>query len=314
VVCIFFRQYLLVMLPLGWQTYGVISSPLIDKFSLVAHDLLAGYGLTGLLGALLLWLAAPAFFTRDIAYLLWLLAACVGSVFLNGGWEYTQYPFMVTALLLAVATTARLMAACGLLDQAKRQIYGALAVTLLFIASVVHHYVYPATWRAMADIAMQATRGRPIGVHEMVAPAEAKANIHLAQRPRFMLLSTNLWNVDLLKDGSARRHIGRFDYLWPLPALLQMEADPSRQAAYTRWSAYLSESVASDIAQGRPDMVIIDKSPVQRSLPPFYPLLDWFTRNPNFAQAWASYELVDTINECNPRDQTDCAYDIYYLK
>lgn len=310
VVVLFFRAYITSMLPIGLQTYAAISWPWESKMSMITEEMFGGYGITGLAAVVLLWIFAPRFYDPVLTYVLLLLLAGLGDYVLNGGWYYTQYPFIAMALVLAVAAGARLVLACS----QKRQPLMLIAVCALMAGGLAMYYVIPAAWRADWDIRLQRERGHTLSTIEQPAEVRKRVEAHLDSHPRFMFLSTNYWSVNLLKEGTPRTNVSRFDYLWPLPGIVALQTQPntrSRQESLMRW---LVGGLVEDITRHAPDMVIIDVSTEQRSLPNSYDLMEMLNTYPDFTRAFAKYRLADIIDKCNPQQKENCAYRVYYRR
>lgn len=307
-IFIFFHTYITTIMPVGLETYGAISWAWDDKMSVIKNDLITGYALTGFLALLVVWLWVPGFYDTIITYVLFLMLASIGSYVLNGGWYYTQYPFMVLAFALMVATGGKLIQACTY----KNQRIALIVICALLAAGLYHYYADPIIDRAKSDIAVQRDRGHPLENPEIQVAAATKLDTHFTGHPRFIFLSTNFWSVNLRKTGTPRDNVGRFDYLWPLPGIVAMDNHPDKKKTQDWLTRYMGESVADDLNRHMPDMVIVDISPYQRALPTSYKILGFFNRNPQFVTAWRHYRLVDTINACNKDTEADCAYEVYY--
>ena len=124
----------------------------------------------------------------------------------------------------------------------------------------------------------------------------------------------NLWSVNLLKPGTNRENVSRFDILWPLPGILRLGDTPEGKASYETLSAWFNASLAFDIQNHKPDMIINDISPVKRSLPLNYNMMDFMNTSPRFKAAMGQYALVDKVDYCKPPVQTICAFEVYYRK
>jgi hypothetical protein len=303
-VLVFHDAYVREVLPIGWRTYDVLGWSMESKFDIVWRELLLGFATPGLLATLVLLVVAPHHTGASLAYLYLLLLAAIGNFLLNGGWYYTQYPFIAVSLPLAV------VAGCGLMVGIAHSPRILIVVTLVLAGGLGYFYVKPALWRAGWDMYVQRTRGHPLSTIEMHPAPAAKIEAYLAARPRFMFLSTSLWATNLLKEGTRRENVGRLNYLWPLPGMLRyQQAEPETY----RWlSTWLTNGVAADLERHKPDMVIVDVSTSQRSLPTDFRIVPWLSRSDHFAKAWKSYSLAERIDACTAQIRENCAYELYF--
>jgi hypothetical protein len=309
-VWLFFREYLVQVLPVGLETYRVFSWQWPDKLGAIEKDMLGGYGLTGILAAMTLWFWVPAHYERGIVYIVLLMVAGIVSYAASGGWYYAQYPFMAMAFVLAVAAGGKLVWE----GTERKQLFTTLVLSALVAGGLGYYYGQPVAWRSYWDMTQQAQRGQPLSNLLPNGRAMARINAHLRSHPAFLLLSLDLWGANLLREGSDREPLGRFDYLWPLPGILQLENHPEKRKVYDSLVDYLTRSVAEDLQRHTPQMVIVDVSPYKRLLPLSYDMLAFFNKDPRFAAQWEQYNLADKLNSCTPDAQAMCAYEFYYRR
>jgi hypothetical protein len=309
-----FPQYFFTVLPAGLKTYGAIGWSPIAKWGVIMRDFLGNYAMPAFIMTLVMLCTFPQFLTPTIAYLYLLLMAAVISYELNFGWYYTQYPFIAIALVTAVALTSRLIQAFAEIKPAVlRWACLALLVTLSG-AQLFMTFWKPISERAQKDLFLWSERGHTLVTMELPPIADSALSNHLQSHPRFMFFTLDLWSVNLLKEGTPRENVGRFDSLWPLPGIMQLENDPAEQSQAKQLSQWLTDSIASDIESHKPDMIINDVSPEKRRLPPRFDMMYYFHKSPRFTQAILSYELVDRFNACTASIQSVCAFDVYYRK
>jgi hypothetical protein len=313
-VLAYFSQYLFTVLPAGLKTYGAIAWSAGDKWKVMSHDLLGNYAMPASIMTLAMLCTFPQFFNLTLAYLYVLLMAALASYALNYGWYYTQYPFIAIALVTAVVVTSRLIQAFAEIKSAFLRWMCWLFVLALISAQMFMVFWKPMSERAQRDAFLWHERGRTLVTMALPPIADAKLDDHLQRHPRFMFFTLNLWSVNLLKDGTPRESVGRFDILWPLPGILQLQHNPQEQSNALKLSQWLIDSVASDIERQKPDMIIHDTSPDKRSLPPKYDIMSFFYTRTRFTQAMLSYELADRFNTCTTSIQSACSFDIYYRK
>lgn len=312
-IYVFFSAYPLEILPLGRATYAAISWGWGSKLSVMQSELIGSYGLVAIMGTVWLFFINQYKLPRWLGYCWFLLGGGIMSYVFNGGWRYTQYPFMVMALITMSLVIAAIVDHYGL---KKRTIATGGRIALgLFLYSFVTVYALPAWNRANTDISFQSRYGHPLESQALSQPITDKLNPHFDSHPKFVLLSTNFWGVNMATQGEGRQHVGRFDYLWMLPGLLEMKNQPKRPRNYTKLFKYTAGSIADDLNRHTPDMVIVDTSPAQRSLPAHYDILGYFQRDADFAESFSHYTLAEAINLCGTEGAPDnCAYHVYYRK
>lgn len=306
IVLLFFREYVWGVVPLAMHTYAAIAWPWGSKWNVVTGELFS-YVLPSLIAMGFLWFIEPRAPRRGMGYLCLLLLAAVLSYLVNGGWYYTQYPFIAVALVWLVLVGARLAEACR---------HAAVLLLDVLIVGAVFYAIFatPALSRAGWDIAVQRERGHPIENIEIHPPARAKIDAALDAHPRYIYLGTSVFSVNLLKANTPRDEVGRFDILWPLPGLLALGQDASQQATYAKYRDYFTGALAADLARHAPDMVINDVSPVQRGLPLSYNALGLLKQDARFAGEWQNYRLSEVFDTCSDKVRANCAYEIYLRK
>jgi hypothetical protein len=85
---------------------------------------------------------------------------------------------------------------------------------------------------------------------------------------------------------------GRFHALWMLPAVSKGLIPVAQQDAVI---AQATEIVTQDLISWKPDYVVVDRrsdTPTLRGHEVKY--IAWFSRSPEFVQAWSSYKLVNS--------------------
>jgi hypothetical protein len=184
----------------------------------------------------------------------------------------------------------------------------------VFATIAYHSHILPAYSRALWDMGSTAFRGDPIQNIQMHAEARKKIDAHLDSHPRFIFLTTSLRAVNLMKNGSPRVNVGRYDYFWPLPGILSYEKSQYQRDTYESLLKYFVGTIRDDIKEYSPDMVIHNISPYQWGLPPSYRMIDLFLTDSSFVEEWKHYSLVETVNACTKDSNKDCAYEIYYRK
>ncbi len=293
-------------LPVGLETYKPSAAVGQQKVDVMESDLLGVLSVARVCSDIAVAAIRTAREGGAIPYLLWILLAALGLRALNGGWYYTQYPFIAVALVFSIAGGSRLIASIA---ATRRRPVLLLVTSAVLAAALVYFYVYPAEWRAGWDMNLTRDRGHTLATVEMQPDASAKIDAHLDAHPRFMFMALNLWSVNLLKEGTKRQNVGRFDCLWPLPGILEKETTPKGK----QLAEWFATSLAEDLERHKPEVVIVDTSPYQRSFPASFDIIGWLEQHASFAQAWNNYKRVDKSTPAR-RTCRLTAYDVYYLK
>ncbi len=309
-----FQQYPFTILPAGLKTYAAIGWDRSAKWDAVEHELLRKYALLPLAATMTILCTFPQFLNLTIAYLYGLLLAALVSYVLNYGWYYTQYPFIGIALVLGVVSTATVLQAFALISSSIIRWFCRGVVLCGAIAQLYLFYWLPIAARATEDSMLWRTRGHTLVTFEMPPAAAERISKHLDLHPRFMFFTVDLWSVNLLKDGTPRENVGRFDILWPLPGILKLREKDDEQGSYDTLSEWLIDSVSSDIERHKPDLIINDVSPTKRVLPWKYNMLNFFNTSQRFIDAMEGYELVDRFDYCQQSIAMACSFDVYYRK
>jgi hypothetical protein len=311
---VFFSDYVFTVIPIGLQTYAFLGWSSDSKADIIKNILLRVYAPTCLVAVIALRLAAPAQYASWINYLLLLLLACIASYVLNGGWWYCQYPFISLSFFLAITGGATLIKATG---QLKSPLKAACIPLLIFIGisyGLNRSFISPSYQAIRWDILSEKKSGHPLSTVDLPAATQAELDSYLSRYPRFMMLTTHYFSINLIARDDTLKNASRFDFLWPLPGLVYMQTLPEKHEAAQKVYDYLANSLAEDLERNQPQVVIIDISTYQRNMPPYFALLPYFLKNPAFAKSWQSYEHADTFKYCLPPQVSNCAYDIYLRK
>jgi hypothetical protein len=312
IVYLFFPTYLFEILPLGWLTYETISWTMKSKLSVVKNDLISDYALPGIISTVWLIVLRPATHKHWLGYAICMLAAGTMSYLLNAGWRYTQYPFMAVSFVITIMVTANLFV---LLADRRDRSAMLQKLLVLSICAIAVGYIFgkPAYERAILDANIQESYGKPLESKSLPAPVMKHLGPHLKSHPKFLLLSTSVWAVNIMRQVPGSLHVGRFDYLWMVPGLLSMEWRGIPPETFVRMRNYTAKAIADDMMQKKPDMIILERSKVQRALPNDFDIWRFLVNSPEFAEAWTHYSTVDIINVCPKEGRAnDCAYEILY--
>lgn len=311
-VFVFFPNYPLSVVPLGWQTYGGISWSLPSKLDIIAGYLFGEAAVVAMVASLALLITAPERFGRGLVYLYFLLAAALGSYLLNGGWYYTQYPFLAIAMAIGAVAGAQLLSACEGFIRHRRLWFAAIAVLLAL--GLGYFNARPALLRAQWDLETQRNAGYPLESARLPQASAERIMRHLETHPRFIMMSYQIWAGNLMDEGLPPRNVGRMHYFWPLPAILHMQDKPWQKAQYEKLARWFALALADNLERQKPDMVINDISLSQIFLPPNYNVLELLTQYDEFNRQWEGYRLAERFNICSPQNAQRCAFEIYIRK
>lgn len=83
----------------------------------------------------------------------------------------------------------------------------------------------------------------------------------------------------------------RFPHLWPLPAAVAPRGDGfGKDAALDRARHYVVDAVVADLAEGRPDLILVDRRDSKTYFTGPFDYLAFFLADPRFAALWQHYE------------------------
>jgi len=103
-----------------------------------------------------------------------------------------------------------------------------------------------------------------------------------------------------LINYSGVRWASRFSCLWMIPGLYVDRAGPDQPFSYRdpermgSFERYVIDAVATDLGRERPSLVIVDQAPPSSRIPEFR-YLDYFARDPRFADLFRDYVLIGTV-------------------
>ena len=129
------------------------------------------------------------------------------------------------------------------------------------------------------------------------------------------LYSKYSWSKLALATGV--RFETRFRYAWPLPHYLVGGADFKQRNAW--WiPSYLTQSMAEDLNNHKPDVVFVDTSPEYSHTGAPFDIVHYLSRDERFVAAWSHYEFLQRINHCGEEDlyskkevRGECQYDVF---
>lgn len=299
-----FPQYLQETATLVWYTYPDSSWSFASRWHVMLTVLLQGFWSTWL------WTAIGFYVLRGIArqtllYLLTLQLVTLALYLLNAGWWYTQYPFLAVNLWLCMAAGAGLMLLVGTFRSAGLAwLVPAIAATLYF------YHAAPAIDRASNDMRAQRLSGHPTAFYLMNEKARTALLGQMKDAKTYIFFSTNLRALSLQTDDGPRP-VGRYDHLWPLPALARLQHDKSETSLYSWLRDVFVSGIAEDLKTHNPDVIIVDVSPYHPPLPQDFKVMPYLMSHPAFSFAMHMYSLEKNINTCRDGQITACAFDVY---
>ena len=302
-IALFFQYYFIIIVPLSVPSYGHLGWTWHNRVIMIRTLLLESYGAPLFVALLGVVASPPHRLPAGIPYLLGITLAGGIAYATSSGWWYEQYPYsafaFITTLCLCTVLAARPRVPLRLVF---------LGCTLIMLH---YNYVLPSYSRAQMDHNMQQARGYPWANLMPNPGARDRIEYYLNRNPKFLLLGTTIFGETLVYAGKDRTHIGRFDFLWPLPGLIAMKAQGKKPAMVSMLLSYVTASLAQDIGKYRPGLVIVDVSPTQRGMPGNYNLLEIPMKDETFRRAWSAYEKAETVRDCSTAVSDHCAYDIY---
>lgn len=312
IVLLYFRPYVFSVLPVGFYTYKSLAWGFSQKVDMITSSM-SYYMAVGLAGTLALFLISSKRFDAVLQYLLFVLAASMASFLIDAGWHYTRYPVIITSLLLAVAATGKLVRYCLELPNRQRALVRGLVVSGVSLGCIVMWFIVPVSERVEIDLAQEYAYNHTLDSHWIPEAARVRIDRALEQYPRFLFLNLNVWAEHLQQPGKPFKHVGRFDYLWPLPGTVALD-NPQHKQQFRFLADYLDASIADDLERRKPQLVIIDSSPQLRRLPDNFSILDFLKKGDKFTKAWKRFRKLDTISTCTTTQLDLCSYDLYVAK
>ncbi|WP_159738859.1 hypothetical protein [Vibrio atypicus] len=88
-----------------------------------------------------------------------------------------------------------------------------------------------------------------------------------------------------------QKWIGRFPVLWALPETLK-EADKQENKQRIEW---IAQTVAEDITNGKPEVILVEKSETLLRYPNGFDFIEHFEQIPSFAKAFEPYQQIEVV-------------------
>ncbi len=311
VVVLFFRQWLMGILPLAFWTYPSLGPSLKERIVSLSGMLTNAYMVYLPFCGVLLRRYRPGFYAPVIDYTLWLVAGAMVEFMCNSGWFYTQYPYKVLVFVFSVTLAFYMLRTLETISGKAWRCFWVFLGIWQATALLHNTYVAPLMVQARSDISRFIENQGVFLPGKIHAPAQKKLITALHEDPDFIMLSTNIWSVNLEAVASGSHNVSRFDYMWPLPGIVWLQNHPQTSQQGQELMDYLAGSMADDIESYKPSLIINDVSTRQRRLVKDYDILKVLSQNPRMAHAMDRYVLKERVGKCDSQVQFNCAYELY---
>lgn len=287
-VFIFFPQYPLEIMPMLITAYQYITVSLQKR-------IMFGVFCTTLAMAFI-W-ANRERIPNFLAWIGMTLALC-GCFILNGGWLYTLYLLLMQIFLAAFVCVPWNNRAI-----AHRWRY-------FLPVSILTPILFYCSFDTLSRDLKSTTKTGYASEYHHQAP-ELKAQLKEETGTEFVMLSTSMFGVNLAELGEPPRHVYAFDFLWPLPWILDHPDDPRGPEIMNKMVSRLIEALNR---QPSPTLVI-DKSPHMRSKNDRIETFDFvkiMTKDhPELREALNAYKLEKTLDYCTEKIRKYCKVEIW---
>jgi hypothetical protein len=99
-------------------------------------------------------------------------------------------------------------------------------------------------------------------------------------------------------EATKIRLASRFPFLWPVAGLVNRQLAEGGKLPLQKDKALLLDMIASDFNKNKPDLVLMDVSPVKPHIKnPEFDYLSYFLSHPGFRAVWKNYRYETTIHE-----------------
>jgi hypothetical protein len=224
------------------------------------------------------------------ATILFTAASMLSAILQAKGWKYHMLPSFAAVILLASAALAQMVDRYMPIERRQHRLPVA-GISAFFLALLYY----------------QAALFNPpfykqIEFNDSITDTLIHVVDQYAPNKRILVLSPGIYPYYPLVNYTGARMAMRFQTMWLLQGIYA-ECDeqgdiynpPERMGEQEKM---VFDSVSDDFARLRPDLVIVDTIPgIPECGPDTFSYLDYFKRNPKFGQAFASYELLLTINQ-----------------
>lgn len=287
----FFPAYIHNVLPLLWPTYGRYTpSP---QLFIQLGGLVTLYLLPSLLMRKSL---AQSRLASHLACLV--LGACLVAAIQGKGWINHFYPAIALGVLLSAcmfsALLAQLLQRDISLNQGRFAMLWSLAIAAYILPIVQLVTVY--RLQDFEKAYMQALNEQITANH-----AEGKPLMALSME------MNAIFPAVLYENFTYPFH---FHHLWMFPALLQASADPKLAPVRDK----TLETIAADITDIKPPLVLVDDNPAAKAVFPGFNMLEYLQQNPAFRKEWGHYQQVSEIHLESQTTETQSANYIVYRR
>jgi len=220
--------------------------------------------------------------TRTIA--VWVVCGVIICVVQSKGWRYQAMPALAGTLLLAAITIAEMIDRYLPHERTQQR----LPVAVLTATFMILFYY------------QQALSNQPFSKQVNFEDSVTATLIHIvetqAPNKRILVLSPGIYPHYPLVNYTGAHMTMRFQTMWLLQGIYANceEYAPLYNAPSQMSSAekFIYSTVSQDFAQQRPDLIIVDKvAGIPRCQWRSFDYLEYFMRNPQFAQAFRHYQL-----------------------
>jgi hypothetical protein len=220
--------------------------------------------------------------TRTIA--VWVVCGVIICVVQSKGWRYQAMPALAGTLLLAAITIAEMMDRYLPRERTQQR----LPVAVLTATFMILFYY------------QQALSNQPFTKQMNFEDSVTATLIHIvetqAPNKRILVLSPGIYPHYPLVNYTGAHMTMRFQTMWLLQGIYANceEYAPLYNAPNQMSSAekFIYNTVSQDFATQRPDLIIVDKiAGIPRCQWRSFDYLEYFMRNPQFAQAFRHYQL-----------------------
>lgn len=224
------------------------------------------------------------------AIILYAAAAMLSAILQAKGWKYHMLPSFAAVILLASVALAQMVDRYLPIERRQHRLPVA-GISASFLALLYYQAAL-----------FSPPFYKQIEFNDSITDTLIHVVEQYAPNKRILVLSPGIYPYYPLVNYTGVRMAMRFQTMWLLQGIYA-ECDeqgdiynpPERMSDQEKM---VFESVSDDFARLRPDLVIVDNIPgIPECGPEVFNYLTYFKRNPKFAQAFASYEPLLTINQ-----------------
>jgi hypothetical protein len=243
-------------------------------------------------------------YRKDIGYFLWLAALWFMYTWINNGWEYTYYPL---AAMLLFTTAFVLWESLYWVKQFRERGSPAWRPMLCAVGCMIAFCLQA----SITIISFPSARYDANYVPE----ADAALVKSIAERHphSFGALTMDFTFFPAIYRGTGAELVTRFPHLWMLPDFYMTSPEFIRK--HQKILDYVAYGYTQDLTHNKPDLVIVESSPVIYGIKGHMDLLAMFSGYPDFQSAWQPYHYTQTVDQCGKyHRKTFCRFDLYERK